>query len=335
MNLGTKIRELRKMRNLTQEELAEKLNISNQAVSKWENGTCYPDMAQIPVLANFFGVSLDELFCYDVAQLNKKIDAIIDAAKNFFWSAPEKCAEIYLNGLKEYPANERILAELLDVYIQHGTQEKAIPIAEQLVGEAKDLFIQCRAKANLASLYLKADRYEDAKNLIDSLPEMYPYMLCDKMRESSYQLKGEDRLKWAKDWKIIEIQELYIACALEGHGYWETKQYENALVSMEQYRRVLEMFMKSDEIYEDSYLWSGMQTHHWCAYLYAAGCLNKLGRKDEAKEKMERAKYILLHAWVKKDGSANYFAENPERYTDPFREYYSEWELDDLGPCPL
>ena len=38
INLGAKIRELRKKKELTQEELAEKLNISSQAVSKWENG---------------------------------------------------------------------------------------------------------------------------------------------------------------------------------------------------------------------------------------------------------------------------------------------------------
>lgn len=335
INLGTKIRELRKKNGLTQEDMAAKLNITAQAISKWENDTCYPDMAQIPVLANFFGVSLDELFCYDVAQLNKRIDGIIAEARNYFWSAPETCKEIYTDALKEYPANERLLSELLDVYMTHGSSEEALPVAELLVREAKDVFSVCRAKSNLVSLYLREDRYNDAKMVIDTLPEMYPYMLCDKMRQSSYSLKGEDRLAWARDWKIIEIQELYIACELEGRGYWETGKYEEALASLGQYRRVIEMFMQSEEICVNSYLWSGMQTHHWCAYLEEAACLAKLGRTDKAREKIDRAHYILTNCWKEKDGSADYLAENPEKFLEPFRQHYREWELHKLIPCPV
>ena len=335
INLGMKIRELRKKNGLTQEDMAEKLNITAQAISKWENNTCYPDMAQIPVLANFFGVSLDELFCYDVAQLNKRIDEIIATAKKYFWSAPDKCKEVYLNALKEYPSNERLLTELLDVYMTHGSNEEALPIAEQLVREAKDVFSVCRAKSNLVGLYLREDRYDDAKKVIDTLPEMYPYMLCDKMRQSSYSLKGEDRLRWAKDWKIIEIQELYISCDLEGTGYFETGKYEDALASFSQYRRVIEMFMRSEDIYANSYLWNGMQTHHWCAYLHEAACLVKLNRIEEAKAKVDRAHYILMNCWKEKDGSADYLAKDPEKFLAPFRRYYKKWELDALAPCPV
>ena len=61
MNLGNKIRELRRARNLTQEQLAASLNISAQAVSKWEMGASYPDMTMIPTIASLFKVSLDEL----------------------------------------------------------------------------------------------------------------------------------------------------------------------------------------------------------------------------------------------------------------------------------
>ena len=60
--MGQIIRRLRKERDLTQEELAEQLNISSQAVSKWENNTAMPDISQVVPLANFFGVSTDVLF---------------------------------------------------------------------------------------------------------------------------------------------------------------------------------------------------------------------------------------------------------------------------------
>ena len=64
--MGQIIRRLRKERNLTQEELAELLDVSRQAVSKWEMGASYPDMTMIPTLAFLFKVSLDELFDFDV-----------------------------------------------------------------------------------------------------------------------------------------------------------------------------------------------------------------------------------------------------------------------------
>ena len=59
--LGTKISEYRKMKGMTQDELAEKLNVSGQAVSKWENDLSIPDLPLLIELAKFFHVTLDEL----------------------------------------------------------------------------------------------------------------------------------------------------------------------------------------------------------------------------------------------------------------------------------
>ena len=60
--MGQIIKRLRKEHNLTQEELAEQLNISAPAVSKWENDTSMPDISQVVPLANLFGVPTDVLF---------------------------------------------------------------------------------------------------------------------------------------------------------------------------------------------------------------------------------------------------------------------------------
>ena len=62
INLGSKIRFLRKNKGITQEQLACVLNMSPQAVSKWEMGASYPDVAILPVIAAYFKISLDELF---------------------------------------------------------------------------------------------------------------------------------------------------------------------------------------------------------------------------------------------------------------------------------
>ena len=59
--LGERIASLRKKAGLTQEELAEKLGISPQAVSKWENGTSDPSTSNLFALAKLYGISVEEL----------------------------------------------------------------------------------------------------------------------------------------------------------------------------------------------------------------------------------------------------------------------------------
>ena len=59
---GQRIAALRKARGMTQEALAQKLGITNQAVSKWESDQCCPDIMQLPVLADIFEISMDALF---------------------------------------------------------------------------------------------------------------------------------------------------------------------------------------------------------------------------------------------------------------------------------
>ena len=59
INVGDRISKLRAEKNMTQAELAEKLGVSDKAVSKWEVGGCYPDVTLLPQLSDLFGVSID------------------------------------------------------------------------------------------------------------------------------------------------------------------------------------------------------------------------------------------------------------------------------------
>ncbi|MDO5734346.1 MAG: helix-turn-helix transcriptional regulator [Eubacteriales bacterium] len=60
--LANNIQRFRKTKMLTQDQLAEQLGVSSQAVSKWENGASCPDIALLPELAKIFEVSIDEIF---------------------------------------------------------------------------------------------------------------------------------------------------------------------------------------------------------------------------------------------------------------------------------
>lgn len=62
---GDNLITLRKLHNLTQEELAEKLGVSRQTFSKWETGDSLPDIEMSTALAKLFDVTLDNLVCYE------------------------------------------------------------------------------------------------------------------------------------------------------------------------------------------------------------------------------------------------------------------------------
>ncbi|MBF0975683.1 MAG: helix-turn-helix domain-containing protein, partial [Atopobium sp.] len=73
--LGRRIARLRLARTATQERLAKELNVSPQAVSKWENDINYPDISLLPDLARFLGVSVDELLSGASASTQESADA--------------------------------------------------------------------------------------------------------------------------------------------------------------------------------------------------------------------------------------------------------------------
>ena len=91
--MTTKINEqiafLRKQKNLTQEELASALGVTNQAVSKWESAQCCPDIQLLPDIASLFDVSVDELLGYKTAD---GLGDICLKIKDYFSALPEKAA---------------------------------------------------------------------------------------------------------------------------------------------------------------------------------------------------------------------------------------------------
>ena len=78
--LGEMISSLRKEKNMTQNDLAEKMNVTDKAVSKWERNLSCPDVNSIPKLAEILGVSVEELLNAQTKQDNGKVDDIINIA---------------------------------------------------------------------------------------------------------------------------------------------------------------------------------------------------------------------------------------------------------------
>ena len=116
IKIGQKIRLLRKKNDTTQEKLAAYLNVTPQAVSRWESEICYPDIETLPLIADFFGVGMDELLCYDSVQKEAKIkDYLIKAHKLEDEDDMASCLELLREAYAEIPSSFEIQLELAKV----------------------------------------------------------------------------------------------------------------------------------------------------------------------------------------------------------------------------
>ena len=71
MNLADNLKKIRKDNNLSQEQLAEKLNVSRQSVSKWESGQSYPEMDKVIQICNLFNLNINELINENISEVNE------------------------------------------------------------------------------------------------------------------------------------------------------------------------------------------------------------------------------------------------------------------------
>ena len=106
--IGKVIRTLREKNDVTQEELSNHLGVSVQAVSRWENGACYPDLELIPAIASYFDTTTDQLLCVDTST-EKEEEIISQWTQAFKRAEHEKALDIINGGLKSMPTNYRLM----------------------------------------------------------------------------------------------------------------------------------------------------------------------------------------------------------------------------------
>ena len=107
------LKNFRKDNGNTQEDLATHLNISIQAISKWERGEGFPDITLLPSIASYYGKTVDELLGCDQIECNKKIDDYMNQySKNGNAGKIEDNIFLMREALKEFPQNLYLMAKL-------------------------------------------------------------------------------------------------------------------------------------------------------------------------------------------------------------------------------
>ena len=185
--------------------VADALGVTSQAVSRWEAGGSYPDMNLIPSIANFFGVTIDELFGYH-NERESRIDALVSQIQTMKWKNNgrdmnlDETIALARNALVEFPGNERLMVCLASVlftagYSRYGehhltdsegydiydTQrhrgyaewEEAITLYEKALHTLEDGEIRRVAEGELIQLYVNMGMYEKSHALAEKAPGIY------------------------------------------------------------------------------------------------------------------------------------------------------------------
>lgn len=202
--LGANIRRYRLQRGLTQEEVANHLGVSFQSISKWERGEAYPDIEMLPVLANYFGVNIDELLGVSEQARKEKYDEFNSSwsynNKNGFHSENVK---LMYDALKLFP-NDALLLVQLSTSLEklEGTKEEkekylreSIAVQEQIINYCPDCEVRGATLYNICFAYWKIGDKEKAIEQAKKLSNLY------KSRENAlvYFLTGEEKREVSKE----------------------------------------------------------------------------------------------------------------------------------------
>lgn len=197
MQLGRRIKELRKKRNITQQDLAEMLGVSYQAISRWENNITSPDITALPVLANIFNVTVDYLLDVNINENTQIIENIYKQSWELCVNQKHKEAqELLEEKTKLFPNNYFLKNELLNIYYvlmydndKEIYQDKIIDLANEIINNCLISDYKFSAIKALILIYGSKNEFTKGKELLELLPDSS--YSKDHLKE--YTLTGDEK----------------------------------------------------------------------------------------------------------------------------------------------
>ncbi|MDT8718785.1 helix-turn-helix domain-containing protein [Clostridium sp. 19966] len=181
MKIGEIIRDCRKKQNLTQEQVANYLNISAPAVNKWENGMSYPDITLLAPLARILKIDVNTLLAFneeltesEVNRLGREVSELV--SKEGYEKAFERGSEL----IKEYSSCDELIlrvASILRLFLttskieEKDKHERKLLAWIELVAASSNEKAASMSKILLAGIYREKKEYDKAQEILDKIPE--------------------------------------------------------------------------------------------------------------------------------------------------------------------
>lgn len=295
MSIGTNIYALRKEKKLTQAQLAEKLGVSEQAVSKWENEVSLPDVSLFPSIASLFKVSIDRLFDYHQISSTEAASQILKESAAA--GDMHRSIEILESGLQRFPNIPELKTQLAHMlfmlYLNHrenaGEREQAIQRAIDLCRQVADNCTDERSSDHalniLRQIYCELGDHNAALNAIEKLsPANYRAKLLGKAQVLAYK----------KDKEFDEFTEQHLLTLyIDMNIFFNMKQ--NVLMGRGEYESAIEWGLAHEKfaaVFDEGCPGFYMPHKLWSIFGTAQAYL-QLGDKKSCLEQLRRIPPLL------------------------------------------
>lgn len=267
MEIGNQIKNLRLRRGITQEEMAQQFGITAQAVSKWERGVATPDIALLPAISAYFGVTIDELFALSDDTRMERIQNMLWDVRYLDAADVESARHFLLEKAKREPNNGRPHELLVDLE-NHIAREHKSRAAEYAMEALRrdpgrrnaygELIFAMNGKVsdwNGSSHYALIDFYVD---YIEEHPKCRNAHL-----DIIDQLLDDDRIDEAKHYwqRLANIDDTYRVPLYAGKIAWQRGDRQEAF----------RIFEKMEQDFPAE----------WCVYHHIADYLLRDGRTEQ------------------------------------------------------
>lgn len=210
--ISENLKRLRKEKGLTQEQLADRLSVSFQAVSKWECGDGYPDIVMLPSIAQIFGVSLDELVGMQKICSSEEAEKILaQVDMNESKGLREENVALLREAVKRFPNNYTIAAKLasnLFCTVSKGGETnrkraaEAAEIAEYILANCNDRKTVDWMRMDICYYYAYAGNKEKALERAEELPA------DERNTVKEFLLEGNEKMIRCQENIILHLQAL-------------------------------------------------------------------------------------------------------------------------------
>ena len=268
MEIGNQIKQLRQRRGITQETMAQELGVTAQAVSKWERNVATPDIALLPDISAYFGVSIDELFALSDDTKMERIQNMLWDERYFDPVEVEDARKFLLDKGRRELNNGKVYEHLaeLENHLAQEHHEKAAEYAKEalrrdwnLRGPHSELEIAMNGSVhdwNYNNHYLLINFYQD--HILQNPQDWRAYLTIMD------QLIDDYRLDEAEEYcrRFAEIDDTYRVLLYRGMIAWQRGERAKAFE-----------------------IWADMEQKHpgeWCVWHNIGDYLARSGRYDEA-----------------------------------------------------
>lgn len=266
MTMGQIIKNLRKGRGFTQEELAERLGVTYQAISKWENDSGMPDISQIVPLATIFEVSTDFLFGIDHTSENEdalKIVSTADSIKEYGkLDTYLKAYDVLMEGLKKHPNNYIITFNCMNLGVSLSmpdngwmyAKDRAEVIIPETIRQANFIITNSKnisdilwARQNLVFLYSANKKYDLATSEARNFPVRTDLTLYSTMAiVNEYMSNHEREATYLCSDIDYSLQAFENNVARLGKAYYNNGNYADAIEVYERFFALMNVIFKNE-----------------------------------------------------------------------------------------